>query len=100
MKKKNSAYDNSQYHQLGLVSDECVLLLHQAKPLLHQFGVILLAHPYKRSAALKLKGRTHRKQCNGANQKHNAERGGMYCPKLSTQEGAVPSGNLNPPTTP
>lgn len=33
-----------QYHEFGLIADQGILLLHQLEPLLHQLGVVLLAH--------------------------------------------------------
>lgn len=41
---------NSQDHQLRLVAHHSVLLLHQLEPLLHQLGVILLAHACRERA--------------------------------------------------
>lgn len=37
-------YGHSQDHELGLIAHHGVFLLHQLEPLLHQPGVILLAH--------------------------------------------------------
>lgn len=40
----------SQYHELRLIADQGVLLLHQLEPLLHQLGVVLLAHTWTTGA--------------------------------------------------
>lgn len=39
---------NSQYHQLRFVSHQGVFLLDQFEPLLHELGVVLFSHPWKK----------------------------------------------------